>query len=143
MSDLFPHEGPLAVYLLHFEQPVRGKRHYVGITTAERLGARMIEHTTGRGAKLTSSACRLGVGWRLAHVWRTAQPALEATLERLKEQPQTCPVCRRISTGIGYKPTKKGSAAKRPLFGRFTLSEQMSFPNGLAEIVPARTENTP
>jgi predicted GIY-YIG superfamily endonuclease len=129
MIELVNPEGHLAVYLLHFEEPVDGARHYVGITTYARLGARMIEHTTGRGARLTSSACRVGVAWRLAHVWRTDQAALEPTLIGMAERAPLCPVCRQVSSGIPYRPTRKGGAAKRRLFDRFHLDPRVSFPN--------------
>jgi predicted GIY-YIG superfamily endonuclease len=143
MIELLNDQGPWAVYLLHFAQPVNGQRHYVGITTCDRLGARMIEHTTGRGAKLTAAACRAGTAWRLAHVWRTADAGLEGELITRREARQLCPVCRRISTGVGYSPTKKGDATKRPLFGRFTLSQANSFPNEPGSPLTLPLENDP
>lgn len=142
MIELVSDTGRLAVYLLHFEQPVNGLSHYVGITSFERLGARMIEHTTGRGARLTSSACQVGVAWRLAHVWRTDQAALETTLIGMAERPSICPVCRQVSRGIPYRPTRKGGAAKRRLFDRFHLGQRVSFPNEPALPFPELPENT-
>lgn len=134
--------GQLAVYLLHFEQPVNGHRHYVGITTTARLGARMIEHTTGRGAKLTSSACRLGVAWRLAHIWHTDQAALEARLIKRAERIQLCPVCRKISTGVGYRPTKKAAPTSGAAFRHFQLDQRFMFPNIADQTQTHPVENT-
>lgn len=117
-----------AVYLLHFEQPIDGARHYVGITTPERLAQRMIEHTTGRGAKLTARACRLAVSWRLAQVWKSADFSLEDRLIARREAIQLCPVCRRISTGAAYRPTQKRPARELAAFTQLSLLDPLRSP---------------
>lgn len=134
-------DGRFTVYLLHFQQLVNGHRHYIGITTYERLGARMIEHTTGRGAKLTQEACRRGTAWRLAAYWRTDRRDLERRLDTLKDAPPACPVCRKLSSGVGYSPTKKRPALEAGRFSVFTLSQATMFPNEPATAPLPEQEN--
>ena len=51
------------VYLLHFDQPYKHARHYVG-WTARNVRCRLAEHAAGRGARLTGRG--QGRGDRLA-----------------------------------------------------------------------------
>lgn len=98
--------GQWTIYLLHFDQPVAGKRHYIGITRPNRLQARMIEHTTGRGSQRTRQACQQDTAWRLARTWRTEDPGLEKRLIPREEALKLCPVCRGLTAGRRYNPTQ-------------------------------------
>jgi hypothetical protein len=50
------------VYLLHFTEPYRHARHYMGWT--ENLPARLALHTEGRGARLVEVVIGHGIGFR-------------------------------------------------------------------------------
>jgi len=110
-----PGAGPIewAVYLLHFEQEVDGSRHYAGITVATRLHQRMLEHTTGRGSAYTASRAQIGEPWRLARFWLTPDRALERRIIARAEARQLCPICRGLSSGIGYSPTKTAAGLRQ------------------------------
>jgi hypothetical protein len=64
------------VYLLHFDQPVRGVRHYTGFARdADHLRTRIDKHRRGFGARLTTAVFNAGVSFTVARVWtcRTAK----------------------------------------------------------------------
>src|SRR5262249_25550762 len=80
------------VYLLHFNQPYKHSRHYLGFTDdlAERLqrhasgnGARLMEVITGDGAAIT---------WQLARTWE-GDRKFERRLKHRKHAALLCPVC--------------------------------------------------
>lgn len=54
----------MTVYLLHFSQPYKHARHYLG--SAGDLSRRMAEHRLGRGARLLAVIVAAGVGFTLA-----------------------------------------------------------------------------
>ena len=56
------------VYLLHFDQPYKHARHYVG-WTARNVKRRLAEHEAGRGARLLAVVRAAGIGWQLARLW--------------------------------------------------------------------------
>ena len=56
------------VYLLHFDQPYKHARHYVG-WTARNVKRRLAEHEAGRGARLLAVVREAGIGWQLARLW--------------------------------------------------------------------------
>ncbi len=86
------------VYLLHFSQPIAPGRHtcqhYLG--SAENVNARLAEHLTGRGARLTQVANERGISYRIVKVWK-AEPGqgrqLERKLKRQKNGHKLCPIC--------------------------------------------------
>lgn len=82
------------VYLLHFDRKIAPGRHtcqhYLGY--ADNLAARLQKHETGHGARLTQVARQLGIGWRLARLWR-GDRTLERRLHNRKDSPRLCPFC--------------------------------------------------
>jgi hypothetical protein len=78
------------VYLLHFEQALRGARHYIGWTS--NLEARIARHRRG-GATFTGRFVAAGIGFRLARTW-AGTPLLERELKRVGHAP-LCPLCQR------------------------------------------------
>lgn len=80
------------VYLLHFEQPYKHARHYVGTSRADRLAERLHEHRTGAGARLVAVAQAAGIDFRLVRVWAGAR----ARERQIKQNGATrrCPACR-------------------------------------------------
>jgi len=89
------------VYLLHFDRPFGHARHYQG--WSERLEPRLVEHRTGKGAKLLAAVHAAGIGWQLARTWEGTR-ALERRLKRQGGGARRCPLC-------GVKPrTLRGPA---------------------------------
>ena len=79
------------VYLLHFTQPYKHARHYMGWTSD--LPARLATHTQGRGARLVEVIIDAGIGFTLARTWE-GDRSLERALKRRRMAPRYCPICR-------------------------------------------------
>lgn len=90
-----------AVYLLCFPGAPEGPDHYVGITTPERVQARMQEHRSGRGAKRTKLACERGETWFHTLTLHTCCRDLEQRLQRYENVTALCPRCAR---GLDFPP---------------------------------------
>lgn len=82
------------VYLLHFAKALNGKQHYLGVTSAERISARMQEHSNGRGAAFTRRMMQVSEGFYLARLWIGEGYALEAKIKRTGHLSSYCPICR-------------------------------------------------
>ena len=67
----------------------RGALHRV----ASDLTARVIEHQTGRGARLIEAVIRSGGSFALARTWPDTDRTFERRLHRRKESPRLCPLC--------------------------------------------------
>jgi len=82
----------MTVYLLHLSRPIRGKRHYIGITgdpdTRLRLHVEL-----GGGSAITRKAKKLGIAVRVARTWKNADHSFERTLKRRKDAKRLCPLC--------------------------------------------------
>ena len=78
------------IYLLHFDQPYRHARHYLGY--ADDLDARLKRHRAGNGARLIEVINAAGITWRCVRTWRGGRK-LERQLKRRKEGPALCPIC--------------------------------------------------
>ena len=66
------------IYMLHFEQPYRHARHYVGWT--EDLLDRLEAHSTGHGARLIAVIWAAGIGFtaiRISEGTRTTERAIK------------------------------------------------------------------
>jgi hypothetical protein len=79
------------VYLLHFTEPYRHAKHYMGWT--EDLSARLALHTEGRGARLVEVVIGQGIGFVLARTWQ-GDRFLERKLKGRRMAPRYCPICR-------------------------------------------------
>ncbi len=79
------------VYLLHFSQPYKHAKHYLG--TAKDLETRLEQHANGTGARLMQVIREVGLTFELARVWPGSRK-LEKQLKRQKNSPRLCPVCR-------------------------------------------------
>lgn len=109
----------LLVYLLCLGDQGDAPGHYVGITTKDRLGKRMMEHRSGKGGKLTQSLASRGEPWWLTNYWLTTDPALEGWLREAGGLAARCPRCSRGWTGRLQQPytQKEGNPAFAPLEG--------------------------
>ena len=80
------------VYLLHFDDPVAGCRHYVGYTT--NLKRRLWQHQNGRGSRLTKRVHAAGVQMRLPRTW-VGGLDLERQIKREGHFTRHCALCQR------------------------------------------------
>jgi predicted GIY-YIG superfamily endonuclease len=78
------------VYLLHFDQPYKHARHYVG--WARNVKRRLAEHEAGRGARLLAVVRSAGIGWTLARMWPGSR-ARERQIKRQGGHARQCPLC--------------------------------------------------
>jgi predicted GIY-YIG superfamily endonuclease len=79
------------VYLLHFNQPYKHARHYVG-WTARNIKVRLAEHAAGHGARLLAVVREAGIGWQLARLWPGGR-ARERQIKRQGGHARKCPLC--------------------------------------------------
>jgi len=82
--------GAGTVYLLHFDQPYKHARHYVG--WASNVKRRLAEHEAGRGARLLAVVRAAGIGWQLARLWPGSR-ARERQIKRQGGHARHCPLC--------------------------------------------------
>ena len=78
------------VYLLHFDEPYKHARHYVGWAT--NVKRRLAEHEAGRGARLLAVVRDAGIGWQLARLWPGSR-ARERQIKRQGGHARQCPLC--------------------------------------------------
>jgi len=79
------------VYLLHFNEPYKHARHYVG-WTSRTVRCRLAEHEAGRGARLLAVVRAAGIGWQLARMWPGGR-ARERQIKRQGGHARHCPLC--------------------------------------------------
>jgi predicted GIY-YIG superfamily endonuclease len=91
------------VYLLHFTQPYKHPRHYIGWTRD--LPTRLAQHETGTGARLLQVVTAAGIGWRLARIW-PGDRHRERALKRQGGASRSCPLC-----GVHPRVAPAGKAA--------------------------------
>lgn len=89
MSTYDPPNG--TVYLLHFEQPYKHARHYLGWTRD--LEQRLAAHRSGSGARLLAVLKEQGIGFVLARTWPNSTRARERQLKTQGGASRCCPVC--------------------------------------------------
>ncbi len=81
-----------SVYLIHFEQPYKHARHYLGFS--EDVPGRIRAHRRGKGARLISVVNDAGIDWAVVRIWRNMTRADERKLKHRRDAPGLCPVCR-------------------------------------------------
>jgi len=79
------------VYLLHFVEPYKHARHYLGC--ADDLSHRLAQHRDGTGARLTKVVRDAGGSWVVARTWRGGR-RLEKRLKSRHSGVRLCPICR-------------------------------------------------
>jgi len=123
------------VYLIHFNEPYKHARHYLGSTAC--LESRLQLHKNGNGARLMEVVTDAGISWQVSRLW-PCETSLEARLleRRLKHwhgSNQFCPLCQHKPLDV-YTALRQGhwplalheqtgkhqpmNASKPPLFVR-------------------------
>lgn len=84
------------VYILHFDKPYKGIRHYTGYT--KDLEKRLQKHSNGTGSRWVSFMLQNGSKFTVARTWSVATRR-EAREKELKIKRagagKYCPLCRR------------------------------------------------
>lgn len=79
------------VYLLHFVEPYKHAKHYLGC--ADDLPHRLSEHRHGSGARLTQVVLEAGGSWVVARTWSGGR-RLERKLKARHSGVRLCPICK-------------------------------------------------
>lgn len=89
---------PGYVYLIHFSEPYKHARHYLG--SAGNLQARLDAHRAGSGARLMEVITDAGISWHVSRIWEcpTVEEArtLEAHYKRQRDGVRLCPECKHM-----------------------------------------------
>lgn len=85
------------VYLLHFSEPYKHARHYIG--WANQIEARLDHHNNGTGARLTQVVRAVGIDLILAKVWEGESKTFERSLKNKKHSSRFCPICQQLKKG--------------------------------------------
>lgn len=82
-------------YLIHFDQPYKHARHYLGSTI--NLNYRLELHRVNHGAKLLQVVNDAGIKWHVSRIWQcpTVEEArdLESRLKGWHHDGRLCPEC--------------------------------------------------
>ncbi|WP_205669112.1 hypothetical protein [Amycolatopsis suaedae] len=78
------------VYLLHFDQPYKHARHYLG--WAADLNQRLMQHQQGHGARLLAVIRQHGITWTLARTWSGTRTR-ERQIKQQGGASRVCPHC--------------------------------------------------
>lgn len=81
----------MCVYLIHFDQPYKHARHYIGY--ADQLEQRIKHHKHGTGARLLQIVNQAGITWQVTRTWQGASRSFERKLKNNKHSARLCPVC--------------------------------------------------
>lgn len=100
----------MAVYLIHFDQPLQHARHYVGF--ANDVDGRLWNHRHNKGANILKVLNRLGIKYDIVRVWDDADRTFERHLKNCKHTPRYCPVCN--PHPAKYTPKEKTPDDKSP-----------------------------
>lgn len=77
------------IYVLHFNQPYKHARHYVGFS--KDVPARLEAHRSGNGARLIEVITQAGIGFEVTAIWQ-GNRKLERKLHK-RGGSRICPRC--------------------------------------------------
>lgn len=86
-----PIEG--TIYLIHFDQPYKHARHYIG--WAKRLQPRIQHHKNNTGARLLQVINGANISWSVVRTWK-GNRHLERALKNRHNTRLLCPICKEI-----------------------------------------------
>lgn len=81
------------IYLLHFSEPFKHAKHYLGWAIAGGLDSRLKRHQQGNGARLLRVVKQAGITWVLARTWQDEDRHKERSLKK-SGKARFCPVCK-------------------------------------------------
>lgn len=81
------------VYLIHFDEPLKHARHYIGFTQLT-VEERFEQHVSGKGARLTAVVAAAGIPMRVVRVWPGESRSFERKLKNSGGAAMYCPECR-------------------------------------------------
>ena len=81
---------PGVIYMLHFSQPYKHARHYVGWT--DDLLDRLDRHASGHGARLVAVITQAGIGFTLVRICEGTRRT-ERAIKNAGGAPRYCPAC--------------------------------------------------
>lgn len=81
------------VYLIHFDEPYKHARHYLGYCHSWAADDRITAHSNGNGAKLIKAVQEAGIGWIIARIWDYGDQEFERHLKNTKKVKVCCPFC--------------------------------------------------
>jgi predicted GIY-YIG superfamily endonuclease len=88
MSSFYGQAG--IIYLIHFHQPYKHAKHYLGFTSD--LVARVDRHWDGHGSRLMAVVTEHDIDWEVVRTWKGTRGD-ERKLKRQKNSCRLCPVC--------------------------------------------------
>lgn len=90
--------------MLHFAQPYKHARHYVG--WADDLARRLEEHASGNGARLTEVIHDAGIPFTLARTTHGTRN-LERAIKNAGGAVRYCPICTQCPRNGNWEPIDK------------------------------------
>lgn len=82
------------VYLIHFDEPYKHARHYMGSTTEANLDSRLEHHRNGNGSRLMAAVSAAGISWRVVRLWAGDKNTERQMKNNVSGNTgQYCPVC--------------------------------------------------
>lgn len=112
----------LSIYLLHFPNPLHGRRHYLGIAKTNRLTARWAEHAQGTGAKITRALMLKNDHFFVTMLLRNATFEMEKRIKRAGHFNIACGKCSPELNLDPYATVFRGSIQEIPKFPYDALS---------------------
>lgn len=82
------------VYMLHFPNDIKGKRHYVGSCLTGRLFQRLHEHAIGRGSNFTHKLTEANDHFLVSAIFPTEDRASERKIKRTGNYKGRCHLCK-------------------------------------------------
>ena len=89
------------VYLIHFHEPYKHARHYIGWTSD--LAAREAEHQAGRGSRLLAVVREAGIGFRVVRTWQGTRKQEHSRKNWPGGSKLLCPICN--PSNLPYTPS--------------------------------------
>ncbi len=83
----------IVCYMLHFDEPLRGHRHYIGSTNYDRRYVRWREHALGNGSAYTKQFIKAGIGFHVVRLWFSHTREQERSLKNNGDMRRYCPMC--------------------------------------------------
>lgn len=93
MIDNIKITSDFVVYLLHFDQELNGKRHYVGSTKYERRFTRWREHAQGNGSAYVRQFIIRKIGFQVVRLWFCHTRQQEQVIKAKSKLSKVCPLC--------------------------------------------------